>query len=273
MVGAILAFKPSHGDMQRWVQVNWKKYNPKISHIQPGLYLFELQNEEDKLEVLGRSWSFYHKSPVTLKEWDPNMDFENINFNKIPVWVQLPNLRSRFWPAKSLSKLVSYIGMPVATDPLTMSRTRLGFARLLVEVDVQGPLPEAIPITGPNGEKLCQLVRYEFIMPKCTKCHMTGHDVEFCRKKQDQTKVPNKEDKKVDTAKSNEKDESIPLKDGQKHKSSNEANVTVTIPVSSVEKVPEKEKSLDKEKHLSGGQPKEGVVSSSKGYLTRKMCV
>lgn len=196
MVGAILAFKPSFADVQQWVRVNWKRYNPKVFHVKLGVYLFEFQNEENKLEVLGRAWTFYHKSPVTLKEWNSDMDLDNINFNKIPVLVQFPNLKKRFWPAKVLSKLASYVGRPVAADPLTIARTRLSYARLLVEVDVQGSLPKLIPITGPAGETMVQPVRYEFRMPKCSKCHMTGHEAEECRKKQGTAKPPPKKESK-----------------------------------------------------------------------------
>lgn len=177
--------------------MNWKQYNPKVSHVKPGAYLFEFQYEKDKLAVLGRSWSFYQKSTITLKAWDHSMDLENKIFDLIPVWVQFPNLEGRFWTSKGLSKITSYLGRPISSDSLTGTRTSLSFARLLVEVDVPKALHEYIPITGPNGEQIMQTVQYEFRMPKCSVCNMIGHDKYQCRKKQgDGKEGPKKTDKK-----------------------------------------------------------------------------
>lgn len=183
VVGTVLAFKPSFTDVQQWAKVNWKQFNPKIVYIKPGIYLLEFQTEEDKLVVLGRRWSFYHKSPVTFKAWDPSLELDDIDFSKIPVWVQLPNLKTRFWTSKGLSKITSYLRIPITTDILTANRSRVNFARVLVEVDVKSYLPDVILITGPEGEKLVQSVRYEFRMPKFSMCNMIGHLSEQCRKK------------------------------------------------------------------------------------------
>lgn len=62
ILGAILSFKPSYADVQRWVEVNWKEYKPRISHMKPGVYLFEFNLKEDQIAMLSRNWSFYRKS-------------------------------------------------------------------------------------------------------------------------------------------------------------------------------------------------------------------
>lgn len=139
---------------------------------------------------------------MSLKAWDPSMDFENIDFSRLPVWVQFPNLKSKLWSMKSLSKVASYVGRPIAADPLTIDRKRLGFARVLIEVDVQGSLPDVIPITRPDGVTISQPVRYEFKMPKCSNCNMIGHVTENCRKKpiqKDDAKSKKQQEKKDDT--------------------------------------------------------------------------
>lgn len=72
VVGSVVSIRPSYADVMRWVDVNWKAYKPRVSHIRPGVYLFEFQSEEDKWDILGKSWSFYHKSQISLKAWDVN---------------------------------------------------------------------------------------------------------------------------------------------------------------------------------------------------------
>lgn len=136
VVGSVVAFKPAFNDVQHWVSVNWKAYNPKVAHIKPSMYMFEFQNEEDKIVVLRRQWSFYHKSPFRLLSWVPDMDVEELDMDTIAEWIQLPNLPYRFWYSKGFSKLVSCIGKPIAIDKLTANITRLGFVRLVVEVNI-----------------------------------------------------------------------------------------------------------------------------------------
>lgn len=62
VLGAFLSFKPSYSDVLRWVGVNWKSYKPKVSHLKPGIYLFEFSCKEDQRVVLSRNRYFYHKS-------------------------------------------------------------------------------------------------------------------------------------------------------------------------------------------------------------------
>lgn len=128
------------------------EYKPSISHMKPGVYLFEFNSKEDQVVVLSRNWTFYHKSQISLKAWEPDIDVEKLNFVSAPVWIQLPNLKWRFWTHQGLSKLASYVGLPIAMDKLTTSRARLGYARILVEVNLKRDLSSTIPITDPNGK-------------------------------------------------------------------------------------------------------------------------
>lgn len=212
VVCSVLAFKPSYSDVEKWVSINWKHCKPRISHVKPGVYLFDFDNEQDKVKVLGRRWTFFNKSPMAFKAWNPSMDLNNIEFDKIPVWIQLPGLNSRFWGAQALSKLVSFIGRPISADPATINRSRLSYARVLVEVDVSKDLHETIPITGPEKEQMKQAVRYEFLMPRCTNCNMTGHGANICRKPRknlpDQKRT--QEDGKLDSSNVVERTETPP---------------------------------------------------------------
>lgn len=122
VIGVVVSFRPSFPDVQRWIEVNWKSYKPKIYHVRPGIYLFEFRSENDKKEVLSKSWSFYQKSQFSLKAWDVNMDVDNLDFKSAPVWIQLPHLKLRLWSSKAISKLASFVGVPIAMDRLTTRR-------------------------------------------------------------------------------------------------------------------------------------------------------
>lgn len=86
---------------------------------------------------------------------------------------------------------MSYVGTPLATDRLTGHRTKLDFARVLVDIKSNSILPEFIPVKGPGGT-FQQKVLYECDMKKCTQCGMVGHEYEQCRRR----KILNRIDEK-----------------------------------------------------------------------------
>lgn len=79
IVGAAVSIQPTYTNVQKWVEVNWKSYKPRISHVRPGVYFFEFQPEQDKCEVLSRNWTFYHKPQISLKAWKIDMDLDNLD--------------------------------------------------------------------------------------------------------------------------------------------------------------------------------------------------
>lgn len=140
------------------------------------------------MAILSKNWSFYHKSSINLQTWELDMDFDEMNFETAPMWIQLPKLKARCWCTNGLNKLASYVGHPITMDKLTTSRFRLSYARILVKVNTANSLPDFIPITIPNGEVVKQLVIYEHLLPKCSRCGFTGHTVNQCRKKNEPPK-------------------------------------------------------------------------------------
>lgn len=110
------------------------------------------------------------------------MNIEEMKLNTMMVWIKLPGLQPRLWSTKNLSSIASFVGTPIATDRMTANRTRLDFARVLVEVKIGAEHPIEIPIEGPNGTTI-QPVIYEWRLQKCSKCGRLGHEAEQCRAK------------------------------------------------------------------------------------------
>lgn len=87
--------KPSYTEMSRWVTLNWGKLAPKLSQIKAGVFLVDFQSEDDRLDVLCKNWTFYHKASIVLKPWDVDRELDQQGIDSTPVWVQLPGLPSR----------------------------------------------------------------------------------------------------------------------------------------------------------------------------------
>lgn len=118
---------------------------------------------------------------MVLKAWSVDKGIEQVEDPSIPVWIQLPGLHPRLWGGKTLSSLASYICAPLATDTMIANKTRMEYARLLVEVNPNGELPETIPIIGPLGNYDKKVI-YEWKTMKCSNCNLVGHTAEKCRK-------------------------------------------------------------------------------------------
>jgi len=59
----------------------------------------------------------------------------------------------------------------------------LKYARLLIEMSLEGPFPKWIDFINDNDILARHEVTYEWLPIKRTHCRMLGHDVTMCRKK------------------------------------------------------------------------------------------
>ncbi|KAJ8419487.1 hypothetical protein Cgig2_008717 [Carnegiea gigantea] len=156
----------------------WAAYEiDKILMVKKGLFLVRFIHLQDKLTVERRGIYYFDKKPFLVKGWYPEMDLDTESIKSLPLWVQFPNLDFKYWGLESLSKLRSLLGIPLKTDRCTREKTMIKYARLLIEVPIEGPFPDE------HGVLLRQQVAIEWKPSKCTHCGMYGHIEEECRKK------------------------------------------------------------------------------------------
>lgn len=161
----------------------WAVYQvQKRIAMEGGLFLVRFNTGEERDRVLKAGLCFFDKRPVLMQPWQPDIQFDRENIDKLPIWIQLPQLDQQFWGAPSLSKIGSLIGRPLKTDKPTKERSVLGYARLLIEVKIGATLPDEVDIADEYGVLQKQKVIYEWNPVKCAHCKMFGH--EEGRKKQ-----------------------------------------------------------------------------------------
>jgi len=66
------------------------------------------------------------------------------------------------------------LGIPLKTDRYTKDRVMIKYARLLVEMPLDGNLPEYIEFANEMDMLIRQGVKYEWLPIKCTHCRMFG---------------------------------------------------------------------------------------------------
>ena len=72
---------------------------------------------------------------------------------------------------------------PLKTDKYTKDKTLLRYARLLIEISLDGSFPEYIEFANEKGVMIRQRVKHEWLPIKCSTYKMFGHNTEDCRKR------------------------------------------------------------------------------------------
>ena len=69
------------------------------------------------------------------------MDLNTEAIKSLPLWVQFPNLDVNYWGLESLSKIGSILGIPIKTDRYTKEKSMIKYARLMIEISLEGHFP------------------------------------------------------------------------------------------------------------------------------------
>jgi hypothetical protein len=80
--------------------------------------------------------------------------------------------------------VASGVGKLLYADKVTEERRRLGYARVLVEIDIDSECPKEIFLWRQNGDPIGIGVEYPWLPPKCSICAGFGHAAYACSKKE-----------------------------------------------------------------------------------------
>lgn len=126
------------------------------------------------------------------------MQVLKLTLTSIPVWVNFLHLSLEFWSPKCLCYMASGVGKPLYADKVTEDQKRLGFARVLVEIDMNSDCPKEIEIQMSNGYFVIVGVVYPWLPLKCSVCKGFGHAAFACSKKEKQVWIPKGQAKGVE---------------------------------------------------------------------------
>ncbi|XP_074313706.1 uncharacterized protein LOC141648897 [Silene latifolia] len=88
----------------------------------------------------------------------------------------------KYWGGESLRKLSSGVGKFIKCDDPTLHKQFLGFACIMVEVDVDQQFPSVVDFLDENGKNQSVRIEYDWLPVSCTACKGVGHTAEKCRK-------------------------------------------------------------------------------------------
>ncbi|KAJ8431325.1 hypothetical protein Cgig2_013541 [Carnegiea gigantea] len=110
------------------------------------------------------------------------------NFAKI-LWhrrgldrVKLHGLNLKFWSSQDSYKLRSLLGIPLVADKVTQEKYMLKYARLLVDMKLNGEFPSSVTFVDDQGLVIDQEVDYEWKHIRRSKWSMYVHIDEYYMK-------------------------------------------------------------------------------------------
>ena len=118
--------------------------------------------------------------PLILRIWKPGMDTFNDQLNSLPIWVKFFNIPLEYWTGTSLGYIASVVGLPLHLDTPTKNHSRLSFARICIEVDVNCEFPKSALLDLGNGMYSTIRIEYPWIPQTCSHCKVFGHSRVNC---------------------------------------------------------------------------------------------
>lgn len=129
-------------------------------------------------------WMVNNK-PLFVQEWNVDVCLDRTEPRKLLVLVKLLNVPMEAWSVKGISALLSFLGKPIIMDDMTakmcMSMVgRIGYARILVEIDAEKEIKDKIEIfyrgiSIISGKTKEIEAEYAWRSPVCTHCKEFDH--------------------------------------------------------------------------------------------------
>nr|TKR99844.1 hypothetical protein D5086_0000189480 [Populus alba] len=135
LIGYIAGKNPGYSSLSQFMVRNWHHHANLVLH-DSGWLIFEFLSETAMLSTLHMGPYSVFGRPLILQIMPEFFDFTPPAFTHVPIWVRFPNLPIRCWTPLCLSKLASVLGKPLRCDASTIRKTKLSFARVLIEVDI-----------------------------------------------------------------------------------------------------------------------------------------
>ncbi|XP_020685357.2 uncharacterized protein LOC110101699 [Dendrobium catenatum] len=182
LIGYSLGPRPYYERLLKAMLNLWKlKGSMKLLSLADGFFLLKFSTEEDLDSVLSGGPWFLLGKPFILQRCSPKFKPKRDEDAPIPVWIKIVDFPLALWTPTGISKISSYIGIPISVDALTANRSRLTFARICVLISKDSPLPDEISIEI-EGEDITLTVLYDWKPEKCEGCGSLIHPFSLCPK-------------------------------------------------------------------------------------------
>ncbi|GKG10406.1 RNA-directed DNA polymerase, eukaryota, reverse transcriptase zinc-binding domain protein, partial [Tanacetum coccineum] len=83
------------------------------------VFCIEFKQEHGMKYVLEKSLWMVGGRPLIVQKWDPDIDFEKAEPDKIPLWIKMYGVPLKAWTSKGISTLASSLRKHIIMDDMT----------------------------------------------------------------------------------------------------------------------------------------------------------
>ena len=153
----------------------------KIGTVAKGVFIVHMKSVEGLAIACEYNGILFDKKPFVVKSWSNNISYEKEHISTIPIWVRFTKLVIHYRGERCLTLIARMLGSVVRTDNATKNKDRMQFARVLVELSIDGEFYDTISFTNEDDELMTITVEYDWKPSKCSKCKQKGHVEDACR--------------------------------------------------------------------------------------------
>ncbi|XP_057775219.1 uncharacterized protein LOC130994202 [Salvia miltiorrhiza] len=169
-------------DLKSELQSLWAIKSPWfLMPMGKGYYTLKFTTPEDKATAKAHVIWDLKAGSIRLRDWVRYFNPYKESSSLAQVWVRIYELPVEFWHPEVLTGIGHWLGQPLKIDGNSLDDEVAHFARILVEIDLAKKLPENLTID--DGDYAFKIdFSYEYLPLFCTRCKITGHSADKCRK-------------------------------------------------------------------------------------------
>ncbi|XP_074283153.1 uncharacterized protein LOC141607698 [Silene latifolia] len=177
----VLGANPPWEVLNGFIMRIWQKHNvDKISFMPNGIFLVRFKESKDRDAILQAGHFMFDNKPLIVRVWTEETELTKEDVKNVPTWVRIKALPLKFW-GKCLPTIAGLLGKFQRADQATVDKTRLGFARVMIEDAVGQKFPSKVKFLDENGKVVALDVEFEWKSTVCSKCKGIGHEHTTCR--------------------------------------------------------------------------------------------
>lgn len=152
----------------------------QIQELEGNFFQFFMEKKSDHdIILLGNPWVF-RNCWLVIKAWDRKVDPKSINFDHVPVWVQLWGLPIHC-KTKLMGESLGALMGKVDVAELYEYPGKNIIVKIKVTIDIKNSLTIGIHIENPTDGTSWIDYRYENLPLVCFKCGLIGHGDKWCQ--------------------------------------------------------------------------------------------
>ncbi|KAF2299334.1 hypothetical protein GH714_031615 [Hevea brasiliensis] len=164
------------------LQKSWRiRSEFQVTAKRTNIFVFSFSHMVDLKYVLeNRPWSINNQL-LALREWPPDMPFEDLSFSETPIWAQIHGLPPNQLNSENAQIIGKFMGQFLDAD-LSQDGV-LGFPHFLrvkISLAIDKPLPTGFQNKRGDGSLYWVQLRYEKLPDFCYKCGILGHLSKNC---------------------------------------------------------------------------------------------